>query len=84
MNKAAKIIGLKELRQNTEKYIKAVKRGQSFVVLRRAKPIFNLSPVDEWGDDGVWETVIDFTQIQENGVPIDTVLEALKKRKANG
>ena len=39
------IIGLKELRQNTEKYIGAVKRGRSFTVVRRSKPIFKVGNV---------------------------------------
>lgn len=73
------IIGLKELRENTERYISAVKRGRSFTVIRRSKPIFRITPVDEWGDEGVWETVIDFRDINERGVPISDVLHSLKK-----
>ena len=46
-----KIIGLKDLRENTEQYISSVKKGKSFLVVRRSKPIFRVSPVDEWGDD---------------------------------
>lgn len=73
------IIGLKELRENTERYILAVKHGRSFTVIRRSKPIFRITPVDEWGDEGVWETVIDFRDINERGVPISDVLHSLKK-----
>jgi len=73
------IIGLKELRENTEKYISAVKRGRSFTILRRSKPVFKITPVDEWGDEGVWETVIDFREIDPRGVPADRVLKALKR-----
>ena len=73
------IVGLKELRENTEKYISAVKRGQSFTVIRRSKPIFRISPLDEWGDDGVWETVINFCDIDEKGVSTDKILSSLKK-----
>ena len=74
----AKIIGLKELREDTEKYIAQIKRGKSFVVVRRSKPIFKLVPVDELGDEGTWETLIDFTKIKKGGVPAEVVLERLK------
>ena len=76
------IIGLKDLRENTEQYISHVKAGKSFLVVRRSKPIFRVSPVDEWGDDGVWETVIDFTKLNKNGVPIDNVIASLKRLHA--
>lgn len=57
------IIGLKELREDTERYVGAVRRGRSFTVVRRSRPIFKISPaVDEWGDEGKWETVLDLTK----------------------
>ncbi|NCO44097.1 hypothetical protein GW889_01050 [Candidatus Berkelbacteria bacterium] len=68
-----KVIGLKELRENTETYISAVSEGQSFLVIRRAKPVFKLSPVD----DENWEEVVDFTKIQKGGVVIDDILSRL-------
>ena len=43
------IIGFKDLRLNADKYISAIARGKSFTVVRRSKPIFNITPVDEWG-----------------------------------
>jgi prevent-host-death family protein len=76
------VIGLKELRENTEQYISHVKKGRSFLVVRRSKPIFRVSPVDEWGDEGVWETVVDFTKINKNGVHVDDVLASLKRLHA--
>lgn len=79
-----KIIGLKDLRENTEQYISHVKKGKSFLVVRRSKPIFRVSPVDEWGDEGVWETVVDFTKLNKKGVPIDTVMASLKRLHAQG
>lgn len=79
-----KIIGLKDLRENTEQYISHVKKGKSFLVVRRSKPIFRVSPVDEWGDEGVWETVVDFTRLNKKGVPIDTVMASLKRLHAQG
>jgi prevent-host-death family protein len=41
------IIGLKELRENTEAVAERAKRGESFVVVKRSKPIFRLIPVGE-------------------------------------
>ncbi len=72
---ATKIIGLKELRQNTEVYIKAIEqKGDSFVVVRRSKPIFKISPST---DEDHWETVIDFTKIKKGGVEISELLSRL-------
>jgi antitoxin (DNA-binding transcriptional repressor) of toxin-antitoxin stability system len=78
-----KIIGLKELRENTGVYISAVEKGKSFVVMRKSQPIFTISPVDEWGDEGTWETVLDFTTIQPGGVLATDVLKSLKKLSKN-
>jgi prevent-host-death family protein len=43
----ATIIGLKELRENAEAVAERVKRGETFVVVKRSKPIFRLLPVTE-------------------------------------
>ncbi|MEK7510665.1 MAG: type II toxin-antitoxin system prevent-host-death family antitoxin [Patescibacteria group bacterium] len=75
--KAKNIIGLKELRENTETYIKRVNKGESITVMRRSTPLFRLTPVDE--EEMGWETVIDFTKIDPRGVPIEEVLASLKK-----
>lgn len=79
MAKTPTVIGLKDLRENTESYIAAVEKGRSFTVVRRSKPIFKLVPVDEWGDEGEWETIIDFTKIRKGGVPAEIVLEHLRR-----
>lgn len=73
------IVGVKELRQNLNKYISQVGKGRTFTVVRRSKPVFKLSPVDEWGDEGMWETVVDFREINPKGVPAKEVLKALRK-----
>ena len=73
------IIGFKELRENADKYIDAIARGKSFTVVRRSKPIFNIIPVDEWGDEGKWETVVDFTKFKKGGVKAEEVLASLKR-----
>ncbi len=70
-----KFIGLKELRQNMEKYVKQVKRGESIIVLRRSIPLFKISPVESKEDD--WEEVIDFTKIKKGGVDIKDILSRI-------
>jgi antitoxin (DNA-binding transcriptional repressor) of toxin-antitoxin stability system len=41
----ATIIGLKELRENAEAVAERVGQGESFVVVKRSKPIFRLEPM---------------------------------------
>ena len=77
------IIGFKELRENAGKYISAVEKGRSFTVVRRSKPIFNITPVDEWGDEGVWETVADFRDKKGRGIRAEDLLKMLKKLNAH-
>jgi prevent-host-death family protein len=69
------IVGLKELREHTERYIRAVQNGQSLTVVRRSLPVFRLSPVSE--DESLWETVVDFTKIKKGGVLMTDVLNRL-------
>lgn len=76
------IIGLKELRENTEDYIDKVEKGRSFVVVKRSHPVFKIVPVDMWGDEGLWESVVDFREISSKGVSAGDVLKSL--RKLNG
>ena len=73
------IIGFKDLRLNADKYIKAISNGRSFTVVRRSKPIFNITPVDEWGDEGLWETVVDFRDKKGKGIKSEDLLKLLKK-----
>lgn len=74
------IVGLKELREHTEKYVSQVKKGRSFTVVRRSKPLFKISPVDEWGDEGLWESVGDFKRLFPNGISAKQLLHALKTK----
>lgn len=68
------IVGLKELRQNLEKYITEVQKGKSLIVLRRSKPLFRVVPLEE---ENEWEEVVDFTKIRKGGVPIKELLSRL-------
>jgi metal-responsive CopG/Arc/MetJ family transcriptional regulator len=43
-------------------------------IVRRLK---NQRVVDEWGDEGVWETVVNFREIASNGVPSSDVNSAI-------
>lgn len=67
------IIGLKELRQNMDRYAEKVKCGKSFIVLKRSKPLFKISPAT----DESWEEVIDFTKVKKGGVEIRDILSRL-------
>lgn len=71
------IIGLKELRNNTENYISQVKKGKSFIVVRRSKPIFKITSVDV-DDDKNWETIIDFTKFNKKSIPAKDLLKRLQ------
>ena len=70
------IIGLKELRQNVDKFAKRTAKGDSFVVMRKNKPLLKLTPVE---DESEWETVVDFTQIHPKGAPLEKVIAALEE-----
>ena len=71
------IIGLKELRENMDSYISQINKGRSFVVVRKSKPVFRLAPLDAWGDEGMWEKVVDFAKIKKGGVPLNDVLSKI-------
>lgn len=71
-----KIIGLKEFRQNAESFIKRVNKGESFTVLKRSAPVFKITPVDSEED---WETIIDFTKIDKDGVSASDVLASIRR-----
>lgn len=71
------IVGIKELKQKPLHYANLVKKGQSFMVVRRTKPLFKLSPIDVSGEEEVWEEVIDFTRIKRGGISIEALLKRL-------
>jgi len=69
-----KLIGLKDFRENLNDYLARLAKGERFLVLRRSKPVFNVTPVNE---DGLWEPVIDFTQIKKGGINITDILSRI-------
>ncbi|OHA65851.1 MAG: hypothetical protein A3D64_00045 [Candidatus Wildermuthbacteria bacterium RIFCSPHIGHO2_02_FULL_49_9] len=70
----AKIVGLKDLRENMDKYVRDVGRGTDYVVVRRSKPLFRMvAPLE----DENWETLVDFTKIKKGGVNIKDLLSRL-------
>ena len=71
------ILGLKEFRNKTEKYINRVNKGESFTVVRRSNPVFKISPIEE--DQSLWEPVLDFTKIKRGGISANTVLQILRR-----
>ena len=70
-----KFVGLKELRENMEKYSRRVKKGESLIVMRRSTPLFKISPVEDETDE--WEEVVDFTKIKRGGVDIKDLLSRI-------
>lgn len=69
------IVGLKELRENIDLYVKQIEKGKSFIVARKSKPIFKISAPDDSSD--MWEEVADFTKIKRGGVYIEDILSRL-------
>lgn len=69
------IIGVKELRENLEKYIMEIEKGKSFTVVRRSRPVFSIGPILD--DENEWETVADFTNVKKGGVPLKEILARL-------
>ncbi len=76
------IIGFKEFREHADKYINAVGKGRAFTVVRRSKPIFNItSPAYEVDEEGVWEKIADFRDKNGRGIEAGKLLKMLKKIK---
>ena len=71
------ILGLKEFRNKTEKYINRANKGESFTIVRRSNPIFKISPVED--NETLWEPVLDFTKIKKGGVSANTILQILRR-----
>lgn len=74
------ILGLKELRENMQKYASLVEKGESFIVVKKSKPLFKIVPPES---EEQWEMVADFTKINKNGIPAGEVLRTLRKLNAH-
>jgi antitoxin (DNA-binding transcriptional repressor) of toxin-antitoxin stability system len=70
-----KAIPLKELEDNVSLYASRVERGESFVVVKRSKPIFRMSPIG--AGEEKWEAVVDFTKIRKGGVDLSDLITRL-------
>jgi prevent-host-death family protein len=68
------VIGFKDFRLNAAKYIDAANEGQSFLVVKRSRPVFRIEPVGE-----VWETIGDFTTMPNGGVSAKELAKALRE-----
>jgi len=81
MRNQEEIVGVKELRQNLEQYIAQIAKGKSFMVIRRSKPVFNITPVNS---EENWEEAVDFTKIKKGGVKIEGILSFFPSTKRGG
>ena len=68
-----KVFSKTELKENEAELAEKISKGESFVVFRKSKPIFEISPVG----DGLWEEVIDFTKIKKGGINVKDILKRL-------
>jgi len=62
-------VGLKEFRQDVEKYAKKAMEGD-VVVFKHSRPLFRVAPLNE----EPWEEVINFTKIKKGGIDLDELL----------
>ena len=69
------LVGLKELRENIDTYINAIEKGKSFIVVRKSKPVFKISSLEE--AEELWEPLIDFTKIKKGGIALNQILSRL-------
>lgn len=76
--KKTNVVGLKELREHMETFIKRVQAGESLTVIRRNQPVFRITPISTESVDD-WESVIDFTKINPNGVSAKELLASLRQ-----
>jgi hypothetical protein len=78
MNDTLTIIKSRDLRNDMQKVADAVAKGKSFLVMKQSKPLFKISKpdVDEWGDRGNWETVVDF---EKDSITVDEFMAKLQK-----
>jgi|GEM_PF-1842587 antitoxin (DNA-binding transcriptional repressor) of toxin-antitoxin stability system len=66
------IIGVKELRENLEKYIMEVNKGKSFIFVRRLRPVFSINLVLD--DENEREIIVDFTKVRKGEMLLKDIL----------
>jgi antitoxin (DNA-binding transcriptional repressor) of toxin-antitoxin stability system len=75
-------ISIKELRMKLAEIADRVQQGENFTVIRRSKPSFTITQIDNVGDEHQWETIVDFTEGgTTDGAPIEDVIKAFKAMK---
>lgn len=77
-------VGLREFRENTGKYVAALKKGKKFTIFKHSKPIFAVVPASEIEYDldtvdGPGWTDLDLTKIRKGGIPAGELLEIVRK-----
>ena len=70
------MIGLKELRENMNTYAAEVQKGKSFIVVRRSKLLFRITPPDDANE--LWETAVDFTEFYKDGISAKQLLKKIQ------
>ena len=78
MNTTTSTVKLRDFRNDMQKYFDAVKDGHSFTIMKRSKPVAQISSpaIDEWGDEGNWKTIVDF---DKDGITVDDFMKKLQK-----
>lgn len=77
-------VGLREFRENTGKYIAALKKGKKFTIFKHSKPVFAVVPIQEVEydldelDGPGWKTLINFPN--KESITIDDFMMALERR----
>lgn len=80
MSKTINISLPEELLKKIDAEAKAEYASRSdFIRDTLVKRLRNQRVVDEWGDEGIWETVVNFREVGSNGVPADDILAAIKQ-----
>lgn len=55
-------LSIKQFRNNLATVADEVQAGNKFIIIRNSKPAFKVVPLSDTEEDGVWETVVDFTE----------------------
>ncbi len=80
MSKTINISLPEELLKKIDAEAKAEYASRSdFIRDTLVKRLRNQRIIDDWGDEGIWETVVNFREIGSSGVPADEVLKAIKQ-----